>query len=113
MGYDEQRPDVGGMDHRGAGRSEIYRGSREPGIMSIIRASIVTRETARGVIARCPELDIHALGGSESEARRRLKAVVSFYINEAFSRGADVAIIFLDGELVRFTGFPEGGGTIQ
>jgi len=41
-------------------------------------------------IANCPELDINCYGSNENEAVRRLKDVISFYINSAKELGIDI-----------------------
>jgi len=41
-------------------------------------------------IANCPELDINCYGSNESEAVRRLKDVINFYINSAKELGIDI-----------------------
>jgi hypothetical protein len=42
------------------------------------------------IIANCPELDINCYGSDKSEAVRRIKRVINFYINSAKELGLDV-----------------------
>ena len=41
-------------------------------------------------IANCPELDINCYGSNRDEALRRIKAVISFYINSAKELGINI-----------------------
>jgi len=42
------------------------------------------------IIANCPELDINCYGANKDEAIRRIKSVITFYINSARELGLDV-----------------------
>ena len=61
-------------------------------------------------IASCPELDINCYGSDKTEAVRRIKEVITFYINSARELGIDVnplKNISIDGnEQVYLTGNP-------
>lgn len=41
-------------------------------------------------IANCPELDINCYGSDKDEALRRIRAVISFYINSAKELGISI-----------------------
>ncbi len=41
-------------------------------------------------IANCPELDINCYGSDKNEALRRIRAVISFYINSAKELGITI-----------------------
>jgi len=41
-------------------------------------------------IANCPELDINCYGSDKDEAIRRIRAVISFYINSAKELGISI-----------------------
>ena len=41
-------------------------------------------------IANCPELDINCYGSDKNEAMRRIKEVITFYINSAKELGIDI-----------------------
>jgi predicted RNase H-like HicB family nuclease len=41
-------------------------------------------------IANCPELDINCYGSNKNEALRRIKDVISFYINSAEELGISI-----------------------
>lgn len=64
-------------------------------------------------IASCPELDINCYGSDKIEAVRRIKEVITFYINSARELGIDVnplKNISIDGnEQVYSTGNPLSG----
>ncbi len=42
------------------------------------------------IIANCPELDINCYGADRSEAIRRIKKVIHFYVDSAKEFGLDV-----------------------
>jgi hypothetical protein len=42
------------------------------------------------IIANCPELDINCYGSDKNEAIRRIKKVISFYVDSAKELGLEV-----------------------
>lgn len=52
--------------------------------------SIRLIENGDEFIANCPELDINCYGSNKEEALRRIKAVISFYINSAKELGINI-----------------------
>jgi predicted RNase H-like HicB family nuclease len=66
-----------------------------------MKISIKIIKNENEFIANCPELDINCYGSDKSEAVRRIKKVISFYIDSAKELGFDVATlnaISVDGE---------------
>lgn len=52
--------------------------------------SIKLIENGNEFIANCPELDINCYGANRDEALRRIKAVITFYINSAKELGINI-----------------------
>ena len=52
--------------------------------------SIKLIDNGNEYIASCPELDINCYGSNKDEALRRIKAVISFYINSAKELGINI-----------------------
>lgn len=52
--------------------------------------SIKLIDNGEEFIANCPELDINCYGSDRDEAVRRIKDVISFYINSAKELGIDI-----------------------
>lgn len=55
-----------------------------------MKISIKLIENNDEIIANCPELDINCYAFSRDEAVRRIKSVISFYVESAKELGFDV-----------------------
>lgn len=66
-----------------------------------MKLSIKIIQNQKEIIANCPELDINCYGSDKDEAIRRIKNVISFYVDSAKELGLDVEKlneISIDGE---------------
>lgn len=66
-----------------------------------MKLSIKLIHNHKEIIANCPELDINCYGSDKEEAIRRIKNVITFYVNSAKELGLDVESldeISVDGE---------------
>lgn len=55
-----------------------------------MKISVKLIQQENEIIANCPELDINCYGSDKNEAIRRIKSVISFYVESAKQMGLDV-----------------------
>jgi predicted RNase H-like HicB family nuclease len=75
-----------------------------------MKLSIKLHEHEGKYIANCPELDVNCYGTDRSQAVRRLKNVLQFYISSALEFGLEVERfdeIAVDGEVERESSIPQ------